>query len=108
MATKFTPGPWTVRRMPGEIFNVLVESESGKAIAECFVNAEAGLAEGIAETNANVRLIAASPELYSALIKARSFVLKHATTNGDEKAAEIASETADLIRKINNTPERQV
>lgn len=95
----FTEGPWIIQQRPGEVFNTNIESTSGKAIAECYVNAEHGLAAGIQETRANARLIAAAPDLHEALLLAINFI-----TGSDEKKdyLKTVSIIEAAIKKVNN------
>lgn len=72
--SKFTSGPWKVCKQPGEIFSVNIESITGQPIAECFVSAESGLADGIREASANALLMGAAPEMIGALKDAHSFI----------------------------------
>ncbi|SFK64423.1 hypothetical protein SAMN05216302_101161 [Nitrosomonas aestuarii] len=97
--SNFTEGPWLILQLPGEVFNTNIESASGKAIAECYVNAEHGLAAGIKETKANAKLIAAAPDLYEALLLAVAFI-----TGSDEKKdyLETISVIESAIKKVNN------
>lgn len=95
----FTKGPWLILQRPGEVFNTNIESESGKAIAKCYVNVEHGLAEGIRETMANARLIAAAPELIE-LMSEVADLLAHVAMSGDAYSRGKAKATVLRIAEL--------
>jgi len=62
---KFTPGPWEIAKF----CSTLVVSAAGRSTASAGGHFSNKLADGgLAENEANARLIAAAPDLYAALV----------------------------------------
>jgi len=65
----YTPSPWSAEERERELIVVFAGAEAGNRLAPCF------LADGsLAEQRANAKLIAASPLLAQALMRAREVV----------------------------------
>jgi hypothetical protein len=60
VSAKHTPGPWKIDRQDDEV--VMVDASSGPAICDVY-------GDHNGERDANARLIAAAPDLYSALVE---------------------------------------
>jgi hypothetical protein len=71
--TKFTPGPWRVVHSDGEVYVRDVGGLIAKgAKPHLWEGQDARFTEELGQYVANAALIAASPDLYAALVKAKS------------------------------------
>lgn len=95
MAPKHTPGPWA--RIGARVYTASPDVEDDPiSIADCDMDVRIDHdSEGIA----NARLIAAAPELYAALLKAREFVEAELEMRGDVDA-HYPIKAEDLLAEI--------
>lgn len=99
--SKHTPGPWAITGKTWEgdgAAGVMVEAESGGAIAFVTSWTDRGLPTEVDEANyANARLIVAAPLLLNACKQAREFLktIAHNTDDMDALDAAIAAAEGD-------------
>lgn len=87
--TKHTPGPWKAHHGKGQMM-IVQDAKSNSGIA----NLIAFTGGGIAEDDANARLIAAAPDLLEALDFCRKFFNMQA-----EKGNPVASQLTNIVNK---------
>lgn len=71
MKTEPTPGPWAIRALPRHL-EVFAVNDAG--LRPTLARVDKWAREGVNESNANARLIAAAPDLLDALLLALPYV----------------------------------